>query len=85
MKRVTVAIELTSDFIKMLNASCGLKHLGALRDDYVQHTAIDALAIAVLLEARGAKEEEVDANIPHEWRSGISVVHESRRVVDDSE
>lgn len=82
MKKVRVMVEMDEEFIKLLNIACSFKRLGAQREDYKDHTSIDALGIAVLMEARGGYEEQVDAEIPHNWRPHLSIVHEARQVIE---
>jgi len=77
-KRVKVAVELSESFIRMLNATVALR---GMRDK--DNTAVGVLAIALLAEARGGLEEEVNAEIPQKWRPDILVLHDFREVTEE--
>lgn len=82
-KRVRVTIEMDTHFISLLNANVGLTP-GGLRGDNLKRQAPDeVLKRVVLMEARGASEEQVHVVIPPEWRPHIEVVHDERRVSED--
>ena len=75
-KRVTVAIKMDSTFIRLLNANVELSQLR----DKDEMTPAQQLALLVLLEARGATENEVHAAILQAWRPNIEAVSEMRSV-----
>lgn len=75
-KRVTVAVTMDMEFVRMLSASVTLSNLGN-KDEI---TAIDQLALTILLEARGAHEEQVHASILPVWRPHLEVASELRKV-----
>ena len=82
-KKVTIAVEVDSTFVRLLNAECELSRWRD-EDRQVGLTAGQALCLAALAEARGGTEAEVHALIPHEWRPHLRVVHEHREVVETS-
>lgn len=82
MKKVRITLEMDEHFISMLRATCELKGLGNQREDYKPHTALDCLGVIALLEARGAKEEQIHAETPIEWRNNIQAIHEERKVIE---
>ena len=80
-KRVTVAITLDAQFVRLLSANVELQMPGCISGNYhKQMTPSQVLALVVLLEARGAPEEQVHAATPPEWRPNIEAVHALRKV-----
>jgi hypothetical protein len=81
--KVRVALELDVEFIRLLNAQVGLS--GSSNAGHMQRarTPQEALAVAILFEARGAHEEQVYMAIPIEWRTHINVLHEERAALYD--
>ena len=77
--RVRVTIEMSREFLSLLNGLYQLKGLGSHREDYRKHTAADVLAVIVLHEGRGAPEEQTHADTPIEWRNEIEPVCAERR------
>jgi hypothetical protein len=81
MKRVRVTIEVSSHFVKMLQATCQAERLiGEHQKDRL--TALGALGAVVLGEARGAFPEQIHAMTPIEWRDHIEPVSEARVVTE---
>ena len=79
-KRVTIAIEMDSHFIRMLKTTTHLRGLGNDKEEYKNHTAADALAVVVLAEAIGAIPEQVHSLTPIEWRPHIQAISDYRKV-----
>ncbi len=79
-KHVTVAVKMDSEFVRLLNANVRLSDL-TNRDEM---TPAQQLALIVLMEARGAQEEQIHAAILPAWRPSIEVVHELRKVEETS-
>jgi hypothetical protein len=76
-----VTLRLSPHFVSLLNANAQIRRL-ADRDEL---TAADQLALAVVYEARGAHEEQVDAAILHAWRDDLEIQHGRRHVDDDGD
>lgn len=85
MKRVRITIELDEHFIRLLNAQIRIGGYGNCNENYRQHTPAMALAVAALYEARGGYPEQVHAQIPHEWRPHLEVIHDERKVFEAEE
>lgn len=69
-------------FLGLLWASASLG--GALREELTrQQTPMDVLAAAVVMDARGAYDEQVHAAITPQWRPHIEIIHAERRVYSD--
>jgi hypothetical protein len=81
-KKVRITIEMDSSFVTQLKLNCTFQKLGNLREDYRQHTAMQVLGLVAMLEGMGATPEQIDAEIPHEWRNNICVVSEERKVME---
>jgi hypothetical protein len=82
-KRVTVTIEVSEHFVRMLQASCQMGRLvGADQKDKL--TALQVLGVVVLGEARGALPEQIHIMTPIEWRNDIEPVTEARIVRETS-
>lgn len=82
MKRVRITLELDGHFIRMLKAQVKLGGYGNLEEDYRQHAPAMALAVVALAEARGGLCEQVDAQLPFEWRDHLAVIHDERKVFE---
>lgn len=81
-KRVRICLELDEHFVRLLNAQAvGLKGLGP--DLNRQHSPMEALAVVVLAEARGAWPEQVHLLTPPEWRPHLGAVPRLRRVLTE--
>ncbi len=82
MKRVRITIEVDEHFIRLLKAQIKIGCYGNLNEDYRQHTPAMALAVLALAEARGGLCEQVDAELPLEWRQHIQAIHDERKVIE---
>jgi hypothetical protein len=79
VKRVTVTLELSEHFIKMLQVTCQMSRLiGSEQKDRL--TALGVLGAVVLGEARGAFPEQIHAMTPIEWRDHIEPMSDKRSV-----
>lgn len=78
VKLVTVAVQMDSTFIRLLNANVELSQLR----DKDELTPTQQLALTVLSEARGALEAQVHATILHAWRPHFEVISHLRKVVE---
>ena len=76
VKHVTIGIKMDSSFIRMLNANI---ELGRVRERD-ELDVLHQLGLLVLMEARGATEEQVHASILPAWRPHIEAVSELRKV-----
>lgn len=85
VKLVRITLEMDPEFIKHLQTTISLSGLGNLEENYKQHTALDALGVVALAEARGALEEQVHALTPIEWRPHIQAIHDLRTVEESHE
>lgn len=77
-KKVTVALKVDSEFVKLLNLNVNLKAGGMA--DLSGRDVAGVLAGVFLLEARGATPEQVHAAIPQNWRAHIEAVGDLRVV-----
>lgn len=77
-KRVTVAVNMDLEFVRLLKANVELRGLRE-KDEL---TATDQLALTVLAEARGAYPEQVHATILPTWRPHFEAVGELRKVTE---
>lgn len=84
MKKVQITIELTSNFVRMLQVSCQMK--GILpNQESKQLDALDLLGVLILGEARGQTEAELAMAVPLEWRNADVepvLLHEKRLVIE---
>src|SRR5271154_1421425 len=74
-KRITLTIDVSEHFVKMLQATCQIGRLVG-KDQKDQMTALSVLGVVVLGEARGAFPEQVHAMTPIEWRGHIKPANE---------
>lgn len=81
-KKVRVTIEMDNEFLKQLRVNCTLQHLGNLKEDYRQHTAMQVLGLVALLEGMGATEDQIYAETPMEWRGNIQAISAERKVIE---
>ena len=81
-KRVRVTIEVSESFVRMLQATCQFGYLVGERQKHPM-TALDALGIVVLGEARGAKPEQIVAMTPNDWVDDIRAVSDERKVREE--
>ncbi len=79
MKTITVALEVSESFVRLLNANV---QLSGRIDQLQDRDVAGVLAGIFLLEARGATEEQVHAAIPPTWRPEIAAVSELRTVTE---
>jgi hypothetical protein len=79
-KRVKVSIELSSSFVRLLQASVELH--GLLKRG-VKLDPKQALAVVVLGEAKGLLPEEVEDSIPTDYLGELRVLHDERIVTED--
>ena len=91
-KKVTVAIELSESMVKLLNANITMGAGGAgecLREgNGFARGDVDAravVAMVVLCEARGGREEETLSCIPLMWKDDIRPVCDLRTVVEEAD
>jgi hypothetical protein len=85
-KRVRVTIELPESFIRLLNAKAVLKGWTKWSqddDDPPEMDAGDIVAWLVLMEGRGALEDQIHQATPMMWRAGgPEIIHAERRVIE---
>lgn len=81
MKRVTVGVKMDEEFVALLNANVQLSDLRN-KDEL---SPMQQLALLVLMEARGATEEDVHAGILHAWRPHIEAVSDIRKFEADDQ
>ena len=81
-KRVKITLELTSSFVRLLQASVELKGLLAQE---AKLDPVGTLAVVVLGEARGGLPEQIESRIPTDFLGDIRVVHDERVVTEDPE
>ncbi len=82
MKTVRVTLEIPPEFLRHLHTNQQM--LNATRSANTPTTASDLIARLVYLEARGAPEEDITAEVPGEWREegSLKIVHDERRVYE---
>jgi hypothetical protein len=81
MKRVRITLEVSSSFVRMLQATCQMSQLiGSEQKDKL--TALEVLGAVALGEARGALPEQIHAMTPIEWRDDIEPVSDMRTVIE---
>lgn len=85
-KRVRVTVELPEGFIRLLAAKAGLskwKERALGEHGESQLDSGDVLAWLILLEARGAYENDIHALTPMMWRNGgPELIHDERKVIE---
>ncbi len=84
-KRVTITLELSESFIRLLQAKCQLSEWTRWEENGRQIDTGAVLCLVVLGEARGATEEQIWAKTPMEWRPHIAAIHEERKVLEVSD
>lgn len=88
VKTVTIGITMDVEFVRLLNAACGLSGLTpgsskAYTERTRQLTPIEQLAAVAICEARGALPEQTHAAIMPEWRPHIWAAEELRSVEEE--
>lgn len=76
MKRVTISIEMDSEFVRLLRANVALSRLHE-KDEL---SPSEQLALTACAKARGGLQEQVWATILPVWRPHLDVVSEARKV-----
>ncbi len=84
-KRVTITLELSESFVRLLQAKCQLSGFTRWQDQDQTLDTGGVLCLVVLGEARGATEEQIWAKTPLEWRPHIAAVHEERKVLEEND
>jgi len=87
VKRVRVTVELPASFVRILQAKAELSGWIKWANGCVKPPEMDAgsiLAWLVLMEARGAPEEQIHVATPIMWRAeGPIIIHEERKVFEE--
>lgn len=76
MKKVTIGLTMSTEFVRMLNANVSFSQLR----EKEELTPSQILALCILAEARGDLEENVDAMIPVDYEGDLVIEHGMRTV-----